>query len=133
MLTYPKKYTDAEWKKAEKTIKIEATGLGKTLRDMEKTAKTLDQGYVALVARKTDAAKVKAALKAHQVTTKKAADQIDDTWRKQKDKTPAEKYLSDLRFSIWRYLDELKELKPDDRRGPEDGVERFNDRVASRT
>jgi hypothetical protein len=124
-LSYPKAFSDAEWKKSEKQIKVSATGVGKTLRDLQKAVQAINSE----LAGGQDAKKLVLLFKAANVIAKKSYEAISDQWRQAAKGSAAEKYLVDFRFKMGRYQSELEAFDPADHRGMQWPVDRFNDRV----
>jgi hypothetical protein len=128
MLTYPKIFTDPEWKKLEKQMKVSDTGIGATLRELEKAHKNLDAGIQALIKNTTTKDKVEAARKTTHMAAVKSVAAVDKTAGKLKP-GDAKKAINDYRFKIGRYTDELKQFDLNDHRGIATPVDRFNHRV----
>jgi hypothetical protein len=128
MLTYPKMFTDPEWKKLEKLLKVSNTGIGATLRELENAHKNLDAGIQALIKKAATVDKVEAARKTTHVAALKSVTAVDKTLGKLKP-GDAKKSLTDYRFKINRYTDELRQFDINDHRGIGTPVDRFNHRV----
>ena len=127
-LVYPKAFTDPEWKKTEKKIKVSDTGVGKTLRDLQKVIVAINSE----LGGGKDVKKLATLLKTAKAATKKSEDAIRDQSRKEKSGSPAQKYLGDFAWKMSAYGTELGDFDPADHRGLDWPVDRFNDRVKSR-
>jgi hypothetical protein len=126
MLDYPKVFTDPEWKKLEKVLKISDTGVGKTLRDLQKAHTNADKGVQALSLKKAPAEKVQPAVNAARVAAKKASDTVRATSGKVKD-PKAQKELDNLVWQLNRYELRLKSFDLKDHHGLKWVVDNFND------
>lgn len=127
-MDYPECFTDPEWKKLEKELKISATGVGKTLRDLEKAVSVADAGVQALSQKKTTAARVVPAMKVVADAAKKASNTVHAV--KVKDPAAREK-LNHLEWQLGDYVSELEHLNLNDD-DLEYAVDRVNRRVKSR-
>lgn len=132
MLNYPNALTDVEWKKAEKQLKISDTGVGKTLRDLEKAHKGLDQAVQAMKAGKADVAKVTPVKTSTVAAAKKAHEALNKTyteWVTKKKPKPATDFLFKMQRLADDYHDEIKALDLADHRGIEWAAKVYNGRV----
>ena len=107
-LNYPKKYTDPEWKKAEKTIKVSATGIGETLRTLETAVKAASTA----LDHKTNLQTIEKIVLAAAAATKKPYDTMSAAAAKAKKakNAAAVEYIDDLAFAVRRYGHELESL-----------------------
>ncbi len=133
-LNYPKKFTDPDWKAAEKKIKVSATGIGKTLRELEAAVKVASADFD----QKKDAVTVAKAILNIMPAIKKsdAAISAESSSARKAKNTAAEKYLDDLRHALGTYESELEHLAKgvDEAKSGygwsvADNVQRFNERV----
>lgn len=124
ILSYPKRLTDPEWKKTEKTHKIAATGVGETLRKAEKSVKALSDQLKL----NKDHAKVVALAKTAVADCKASGALLNQVVSKYKDQG-AKDAIFDYRHRINRLASELEALtKLTDR----DDIADKGDRVAER-
>jgi len=111
----PKSFTDDEWKKKEKEIKVSATGIGKTLRDLDTAIKAVN----AELAGKKDPAKLTTLYKAAEAKAKASSTVINTALGeavKKKNKAASD-YLASFRHNMDRYETALKSLDANDHRG----------------
>lgn len=120
----PKSFTDDEWKKKEKEIKVSATGIGKTLRDLDGAVKAIN----AELAGKKDPAKLTPLYKAAETKAKASGTVIKKAWDdavKKKNKAAGD-YLASLHHNMGRYEYSLKSLDANDHRGIDWNVGNWN-------
>jgi hypothetical protein len=124
-LYYPKKFTDPEWKKEEKRIKVSATGIGKALRDLEKAVGAVNaQVKGKAVIPPKDFPKIQALYKASADAGGKALAAI--TGQKVTKGSEAEKYLGTFGGKMQGYHHALLRLEAAAHRGFFDNLETVN-------
>ncbi|MBL8295463.1 MAG: hypothetical protein JNN08_26695 [Bryobacterales bacterium] len=124
-LSFPKRLSDPEWKKAEKAHKIAATGVGETLPTAEKSVKALSDQLKL----NKDHAKVIALAKTAVADCGASGTHLNKTASKYSTNKPAYDAILDFEHLMNRLASELESLT---KLMPHDDIADKADRVADR-